>query len=160
MIAKHFSCKFKLNFCLSFFVFVFASRLLTKHHISFERNSHNNNMTFLRHGAWFSYVAESRWRIVGSHRSRKRLNKTKKTKGFLLICKHRQWSSPTVGDKWKAWCDFAVFSNMAVGMKNADKTRSESRPSTATGASSEKSEERKPHKQQPDNKERVRNKVG
>jgi hypothetical protein len=49
---------------------------------------------------------------------------------------------------------------MAVGMKNADKTRSESRPSTATGASSEKSEERKPHKQQPDNKERVRNKVG
>jgi hypothetical protein len=44
-------------------------------------------------------------------------------------------------------------------MKDADRARSESRPSTATGLSSEKSEERKPQKQQPDNKERVRNKV-
>ena len=54
----------------------------------------------------------------------------------------------------------AYISNLAAGTKDADKPRSESRPSTATGTSSERSEERKPQKQQADNKERVRNKVG
>ena len=44
-------------------------------------------------------------------------------------------------------------------MKDSDKTRSESRQSNAAGTSSEKCEERKPQKQQLDNKERVRNKV-
>lgn len=47
-----------------------------------------------------------------------------------------------------------------IGMKDAEKARPESRPTTATGASSERNEERKPQKQQADNKERVRNKVG
>lgn len=43
--------------------------------------------------------------------------------------------------------------------ENTDKTRSDSRPSTASGQSSEKCEERMPQKQLADNKERVRNKV-
>jgi hypothetical protein len=49
---------------------------------------------------------------------------------------------------------------MGVGMKDPDKARFDSRPSTAPGASSDKNEERRPHKHQQDNKERVRNKVG
>lgn len=43
--------------------------------------------------------------------------------------------------------------------ENTDKTRSDSRPSSDVGQSSEKCEERMPQKQPPDNKERVRNKV-
>ena len=45
------------------------------------------------------------------------------------------------------------------GMKDPDKARFESRPSTATGPpSGDKNEERRPQKHQQDNKERVRNK--